>query len=240
MSVAVIIPVRLNSTRLPNKPLADIAGKPMIQHVWERGMSANIGPVVVACCDPEVEKVVQDFGGNAIMTDPDLPSGSDRVRAALYHMDKDVQTVICLQGDLPTIEPELIRKSLTPLDNPDVDIATLVSPIKDSQQIHNPNVVKVALSLNKNKQTARAIYFSRTAIPAQAHTYFYHIGLYAYRREALERFITLPPGVLEQQEKLEQLRALENGMRIDAQVVSTSPLGVDTPEDLEMARRLLD
>ena len=239
MKTAIIIPARMKSTRLPNKPLADINGKPMIQHVWERAMESHVGPVAVACSEPEVAEVVNSFGGVAIMTDPDLPSGSDRVHAALLAMELSFDAVVCLQGDLPTIDPDLIRKSVEPLHNHEVDIATLATLITDPAEVEDPNVVKIAFPVNDNVTVARALYFSRNKIPANANDYYHHIGLYAYKTEALAKFIELPQGILEQQEKLEQLRALENGMRIDVQIVDTFPLGVDTEADLQKARDFL-
>jgi len=237
----IVIPARMASTRLPGKPLADIHGAAMIVHVWRRARDADLGPVVVACAEAEIAAVVEAAGGRAVMTRPDHPSGSDRVYEALGVIDAKERhdAVINLQGDLPTIEPEAIRAALAPLDEPTVDIATLVAAIGDPREAQNPDVVKAAVSFGDGATVGRALYFSRQAVPAGDGPLYHHIGIYAYRRRALERFVALPPGVLEQRERLEQLRALEDGMRIDAALVDTVPLGVDTPADLERARRML-
>ena len=237
----VVIPSRLASMRLPDKPLADIHGVPMIVHVWRRAMEADAGPVIVACADFQIIDAVKDAGGDAIYTNPNHASGSDRVFEALHTVDplKKHDCVINFQGDLPTIDPEAVKASLLPLANGDVDIATLVSTITDEAELDDPNVVKVVLSMADGADCGRALYFSRTAVPSGEGPHFHHIGLYAFRRAALDRFVKLPRGDLEQQECLEQLRALESGMRIDAQRVDTVPLGVDTPADLDRARELL-
>ncbi|MBW8310350.1 MAG: 3-deoxy-manno-octulosonate cytidylyltransferase [Candidatus Paracaedibacteraceae bacterium] len=239
----IVIPARLASTRLPNKPLADIQGKPMIVRVMEQAQKANLGPVIVACCGPEIAAVIRQAGGIAIETDPDLPSGSDRIVAALrdYDPQEIYETVINLQGDLPTIDPQLIRASLAPLADPNIDIATLCCEIQDAAEVQNPNVVKIATSPWVNQggvAISRGVYFSRLAIPANAQTYYHHIGIYTYRRTALERFVSLPPSYLETTEKLEQLRALEAGMHIGVVLVDGMPQSVDTPEDLERVCRL--
>ncbi|TDQ85491.1 3-deoxy-manno-octulosonate cytidylyltransferase (CMP-KDO synthetase) [Dongia mobilis] len=242
----ILIPARLASTRLPNKPLAVIHGAPMIVHVWRRAMEAELGPVYVACAEPEILAAVEAAGGQAVLTDPAHPSGSDRICAALSKIDpgRRHDAIVNLQGDLPTIDPALIRRVLEPLRDAAVDIATLAVEVTDEAERHNPNVVKaVAAFRQEGGGIARALYFSRATVPANADgkvgPHYHHIGLYAYRRAALERFVSLPPGMLEQREKLEQLRALENGMRIDVARVDTLPLGVDTPADLERARLLL-
>lgn len=237
----VLVPARMASTRLPGKPLADICGVPMIVQVWRRAMEAEVGPVVVAAAEPEIVEAVEQAGGRAVLTCPDHPSGSDRVFEALGTLDPQgkCDIVVNLQGDLPTLDPALVRSALAPLADSSCDIATLVAPIGDAAERDDPNVVKVALSLGEGADVGRALYFSRSPVPWGEGPYWHHIGLYAYRRAALERFVALPPGVLEQRERLEQLRALENGMRIDAAVVTTVPLGVDTPSDLERARALL-
>ena len=237
----IVIPARMASRRLPGKPLADIHGVAMIVHVWRRARDADLGPVVVACAEAEIAAVVEAAGGRAVMTRPDHPSGSDRVYEALGVIDAKERhdAVINLQGDLPTIEPEAIRAALAPLDEPTVDIATLVAAIGDPREAQNPDVVKAAVSFGAGATVGRALYFSRQAVPAGDGPLYHHIGIYAYRRQALERFVALPPGVLERRERLEQLRALEDGMRIDAALVDTVPLGVDTPADLERARRML-
>jgi 3-deoxy-manno-octulosonate cytidylyltransferase (CMP-KDO synthetase) len=245
----ILIPARLASTRLPNKPLADIHGVPMIVHVWRRAMAAELGPVYVACAEPEILAAVEAAGGQAVLTDPAHPSGSDRIFEALAKIDpgRRHDAVVNVQGDLPTLDPVLIRRVLQPLHDPAVDIATLAVEITDEAERHNPNVVKAVAAFAPDDQAdggiARALYFSRATVPGNADgrvgPHYHHIGLYAYRRAALERFVALKPGQLEQREKLEQLRALENGMRIDVARVDTLPLGVDTPADLARARALL-
>lgn len=238
----IIIPARLAASRLPDKPLATIAGEPMIVHVWRRAVAAGIGPVLVACGDQAIADAVSEAGGMAIMTDPDLPSGSDRVHAAAAAYDPDGQfdIVVNLQGDLPAIDPALIRASLLPMTNADVDLATLVVPTDDPAERENPNVVKAVVSLAPNATVGRALYFTRAAAPSGDGPVWHHIGIYAWRRHALETFVSLPPSPLERREKLEQLRALEAGMRIDVAVVDGVPFGVDTPEDLARARALLE
>lgn len=237
----VLVPARMASTRLPGKPLAEIAGAPMIVQVWRRATEAGIGPVVVACAEEEIARAVTDAGGAAVLTRPDHPSGSDRIFEALGRFDPDGRhdVIVNLQGDLPTLDPALVRAALAPLADPGCDIATLVAPIGRECERNDPNVVKVALSLEDGSRIGRALYFSRQGIPWGDGPTWHHIGLYAYRRAALTRFVGLPPGVLERRERLEQLRALENGMRIDAAVVDTIPLGVDTEADLARARDIL-
>jgi 3-deoxy-manno-octulosonate cytidylyltransferase (CMP-KDO synthetase) len=229
------------STRLPGKPLADIAGLPMIVQVCARAAEAQVGPVVVAAAEREIAEAVERTGYRAVLTRPDLPSGSDRIEAALASVDPDRRhtIVINLQGDLPTLDPAAIGAVLEPLSDPEVDIATIAAVIREEHERTDPNVVKVAAALTPERRVARALYFSRATIPTGAGEHFHHIGIYAYRRAALERFVALPPGTLEKREKLEQLRALEAGMRIDVALVDTVPLGVDTPADLERARSML-
>lgn len=238
----VIIPARLAATRLPDKPLATIAGAPMIVHVWRRAVAANIGPVLVACGDQAIADAVRQAGGDAVMTDPDLPSGSDRVHAAAAEFDPErmYTVVVNLQGDLPAIDPALIRASLAPMTEPSVDLATLAVTTDDPAERANPNVVKAVMSLAPGARIGRALYFTRAAAPSGDGPVWHHIGIYAWRRAALDRFVALPPSPLEQREKLEQLRALEAGMRIDAAIVDGVPFGVDTPEDLARARALLE
>ncbi|MCW8836028.1 MAG: 3-deoxy-manno-octulosonate cytidylyltransferase [Rhodospirillales bacterium] len=237
----VVIPARMASTRLPGKPLADIHGEAMIVHVWRRACEADIGRVIVACAEPEIVDAVSQAGGTAVLTRPDHPSGSDRVFEAVERADPDgkCDAVINVQGDLPTIDPAVVRKVFAPLGKDAVDIATLAVAITDEGERTNPNVVKAAISLEHGATVGRALYFSRATVPYGEGPLFHHIGLYAFRRHALARFVALAPGVLEQRERLEQLRALENGMRIDVALVDTVPLGVDTPADLERARRML-
>ncbi len=237
----IVIPARLAATRLPNKPLADIHGEAMIVHVWRRAMEADIGPVLVAAAEIEVVDVVRAAGGRAVLTDPALPSGSDRVDRALAEADPDRRhdAVINVQGDLPTIDPAAVRAALAPLAEAAVDIATLAAEITRDEERTNPNVVKAVAGFAPGARVARALYFTRCTAPWGDGPLYHHIGLYAYRRAALTRFVSMPPGVLERREKLEQLRALEAGMRIDVALVDTVPLGVDTPADLDRARALL-
>ncbi len=236
----VLIPARMAATRLPGKPLLDIGGLPMIVHVLRRAEEAQIGRVAVATDTPEIASAVRAHGGEVVMTRPDHPSGSDRIYEALKQLDPHGETeiVVNLQGDFPTISPGNIRDVLPPLADPAVDIATLAAQIHTDEEATNPNVVK-AVGSPIGPRRLRALYFTRATAPAGDGPRYHHIGLYAYRRAALERFVTLPPSPLEQQEKLEQLRALEAGMRIDVMIVDTVPRGVDTPADLETARRLL-
>jgi len=238
----VVIPARMASTRLPGKPLACIAGRPMVVHVVARALEAGIGPVAVACGEAEIADAVRDAGGVAVLTDPALPSGSDRVNAALATLDPagahDV--VVNLQGDLPLIPPGYLRAVLAPLDDPATDIATLVAPILDADEAALPSVVKAACAFEPDRTVARALYFSRAAIPWGEGPLWHHVGVYAYRREALVRFVALPATPLERRESLEQLRALEAGMRIACARVDAAPFGVDTPADLERARAALD
>ena len=226
---AIFIPARMGSTRLPGKPLADIGGKPMIVRVLEQAKKANLGEVIIACAEVEIKEAVEKAGGRAILTPADLPSGTDRIYQAAQKSPCDI--IINLQGDMPLIDPELLHKVLKPLKNPEVDIATLVTPVKDAAAKANPNKVKAILAEN-----GRALYFTRAAAPHGDDAFYYHIGIYAYRAAALQKFISLPPSPLEKLEKLEQLRALEAGMVIHAAIVKAEPLGVDTPEDLEKVR----
>ncbi|MBL6932155.1 MAG: 3-deoxy-manno-octulosonate cytidylyltransferase [Rhodospirillales bacterium] len=237
----VIVPARMNSARLPGKPLADIAGVPMIVHVLRRAIEADVGPVIVACAEQEIFDAVSDAGGRAVLTRADHPSGSDRAYEALTRIDPDGRhdAIVNVQGDLPTIEALAVRAALKPLEQTDVDIATLVSEITIEEEKDNPNVVKAVLSMCDGASIGRALYFSRQRVPSGDGPLYHHIGLYAFRRESLRRFVGLDPAPVEQRERLEQLRALEAGMRIDAALVDTVPLGVDTPADLERARQML-
>lgn len=240
LSPLVLIPARLASTRLPGKPLADIHGLPMIVQVWRRAREADVGPVVVATDAAEIYAAVMDHGGRAVMTRTDHPSGSDRIFEALGRVDPGARhdTIVNLQGDLPTIDPASVRAAIAPLEEPGVAIASLAAEIVREEEKTNPNVVKVVGS-PIGPTRLRALYFTRTTAPWGDGPLYHHIGLYAYRREALARFVALAPSPLEKRERLEQLRALEDGLRIDVEVVATVPLGVDTPEDLERARELL-
>lgn len=239
-STLVLIPARMAATRLPGKPLLDIAGVPMIVHVLRRALEADIGRVAVATDTWEIAEAVTAAGGEAVMTRSDHPSGSDRVFEALTTLDPDarIATIINLQGDFPTIAPDNIRAVIAPLANSDVAIATLAAEIHTDEEATNPNVVKV-IGSQIVPDRLRALYFTRATAPWGDGPRYHHIGLYAYRRVALERFVVLPPSPLEAREKLEQLRAIEAGMRIDVTIVDTVPRGVDTPDDLETARRAL-
>jgi 3-deoxy-manno-octulosonate cytidylyltransferase (CMP-KDO synthetase) len=236
----VLIPARMAATRLPNKPMADIAGEPMIVHVWRRAVEAGIGPVVVATDAVEIVEAIERVGGLATLTRADHPSGSDRLAEALDIIDPqgNHDVVVNVQGDLPTINPAIIGAAITPLADRAVDIATLCALITRDEERHDPNVVKL-VGHHVGPNRLRALYFTRAQAPWGEGPLFHHIGLYAYRRRALTRFMAMPPGELETREKLEQLRALEAGMRIDATIVDDLPLGVDTPADLERARAVL-
>jgi 3-deoxy-manno-octulosonate cytidylyltransferase (CMP-KDO synthetase) len=238
--ILVLIPARMAATRLPGKPLLDIAGLPMIVHVLRRAEAAGIGRVAVATDTSEIAAAVTAHGGKAVMTRADHPSGSDRVFEALGLLDAggEAEIIVNLQGDFPTIHPDNIRSVLAPLDDPAVDIATLAAEIHTEEEANNPNVVK-AVGSPVSAGRLRALYFTRASAPYGDGPRYHHIGLYAYRRAALQRFVSLPPSPLELQEKLEQLRALEAGMRIDIGIVDTVPRGVDTPADLETARQIL-
>jgi 3-deoxy-manno-octulosonate cytidylyltransferase (CMP-KDO synthetase) len=236
----VVIPARLGSTRLPGKPLADIHGEPMIVHVWRRAMEADVGPALVATDSAEIIGAIEAAGGRAVLTRADHASGSDRIFEAISSFDPQRRhdVVVNLQGDLPTIEPAAVRASLGPLEEAAVDITTLATPIRREAERDDPNVVK-AVGTEIGAGRLRALYFTRARAPWGDGELLHHIGLYAYRRAALARFVALPPSPLEKRERLEQLRALEAGMRIDIALVDTLPLGVDTPEDLLRAREQL-
>jgi len=240
MNPIVLIPARMSATRLPGKPLADIGGEPMIVHVWRRAMEADIGAVVVATDSAEVAEAVTRAGGRVQMTRGDHPSGSDRIHEAVSVLDPTGlhDAVVNVQGDLPTIAPATIRAALVPLMDPQVDIATLVAEIHRAEERTAPSVVKMVGSEHAPGRF-RCLYFTRATAPSGEGKLWHHIGLYAWRRAALARFVALPPSGLELREKLEQLRALEAGMRIDAIAVDDVPLGVDTPEDLIRAREML-
>lgn len=238
--ILVLIPARMASTRLPGKPLLDIAGLPMIVHVLRRAEAAGIGRVAVATDTAEIAAAVRAHGGEAVMTRADHPSGSDRIYEALGKLDGEgrAEIIVNLQGDFPTIKRDNIRDVLVPLADPAVDIATLAAEIHTEEEALNPNVIK-AVGSPIGPRRLCALYFTRATAPYGDGPRYHHIGLYAYRRAALERFVRLPPSPLELQEKLEQLRALEAGMRIDITIVDTVPRGVDTPADLETARQIL-
>ena len=237
----VVIPARMASTRLPGKPLADIHGLPMIVHCWKRAVEADIGQVLVAAAEVEIADAVRSRGGDAIVTNPALPSGSDRIAEALALRDpqRRFDYVVNLQGDLPTIDTLSIRRCLAGLLNEAADISTIAALIDDAEDVANPNIVKAISPLGEEREVAFARDFVRNAGPEHQPPFWHHIGLYAYRRPVLERFGALPVSAREAERKLEQMRALDNGMRIVVVRVDTVPLGVDTPEDLETARRML-
>jgi len=237
----IIIPARMASTRLPRKPLADIHGLPMIAHVWRRAMESGVGAVVVACDGDEIADAVRKAGGQAVLTKPDHPSGSDRIWEALNALPDNGQydAVINVQGDEPTLDPALIRTAYELLKKPAVDIATLAAEIHDEVKKTASQVVKPVVDIRAGDRNGRALYFSRQPVPWGDGPVYHHVGLYAYRREALARFVAAPPSPLELREKLEQLRALSLGMHIEVGIIDAAPQGVDTPEDLERARALL-
>ena len=238
--VLILIPARMASTRLPGKPLLDIAGEPMIVHVMRRVQAARVGEVVVATDSEVIAACVEKAGGRAVMTRADHASGSDRIFEALEVIDPQRRSsiIVNVQADLPTLAAADVAAAIAPLADAAVDIATLAVEITRAQERGDPNVVKlVGTPVGKNR--LRALYFTRASAPAGEGPLYHHIGLYAFRRAALARFVALPPSPLEQREKLEQLRALEAGMRIDATIVESMPLGVDTPADLERARKIL-
>jgi 3-deoxy-manno-octulosonate cytidylyltransferase (CMP-KDO synthetase) len=237
-----MIPARLAAMRLPGKPLADIGGTPMIVHVWRRAIAAAIGPVVVACGDRAIADAIKRAGGEALMTDPDRPTGSDRIHEAIMRLDPDRRhdAVINVQGDLPLLDPAALRIAVSGLTDPETDVATLAALIEDEAALADTSVNKVVAGFADPTRPARALYFSKAVVPWGPGPHYEHIGLYAYRRAALERFVALPRGVLEQRERLEQLRALEAGMRISVSLIDPARLGVqvDTPADLARARQL--
>jgi 3-deoxy-manno-octulosonate cytidylyltransferase (CMP-KDO synthetase) len=233
-----VVPARMASTRLPGKPLADICGEPMIVHVWKRACEAAIGPVLVAAAEPEIVGPVERAGGRAVLTDPDLPSGSDRIAAALAMIDpqRTYTYVVNLQGDLPLMDPASIRKCLAPLCDETVDIATLAAAIDDPHEVTSPDVVKVIADLSGAEKYTMAKDFVRIPPPGARPPFWHHIGIYAYQRSALERFVALPVSQRERDRRLEQMRAMDNAMTIAVSRVDTIPFGVDTPADLERAR----
>lgn len=238
-----LIPARLAASRLPNKPLAEIAGVPMIVQVWRRAVASGAGPVVVASADREIAEAVERAGGRAVMTDPALPTGSDRIHAAILALDpgRTHEAVVNVQGDMPMLDPAVIRVALQTLGETDADIATLAAEIADPSTLADTSVNKVAAGFINPTRSARALYFSKAAVPWGDGPHYEHVGLYAYRRAALDRFVTLPRGVLEERERLEQLRALEAGMRIWVSLIDKAQIGVqvDTPADLARVRKLM-
>lgn len=241
MNPIVMIPARLASARLPNKPLADIAGVSMIARVWRQAVIADVGPVLVAAGEQVIVDDVTAAGGDAILTDPDLPSGSDRIHQALQRVDPDGHhdVVINLQGDLPDLPPAMVRAALATLNNPAVDIGTLAAPIRREEERSDPSVTKAVIELKSGASVGRALYFTRAQAPSGDGDLYHHIGIYVFRRAALTAFVEHEQGALEQRERLEQLRALAMGMRIDVAIVDDVPLSVDTQEDLDRARTKL-
>ena len=241
MSCLIVIPARLQATRLPGKPLADIGGEPMIVHVWRRAVEANCGRVVVATDAEPIRDAVTQAGGEAVMTRPDHASGSDRVFEAVTRQDPEgtLETIVNLQGDLPKLDSALVRACVQALAGGEADIGTIAAEIVREEERSDPNVVKV-IGSPLGGRLLRALYFTRATAPYGEGPLYHHIGIYAYTRAALARFVSLPPSPLELREKLEQLRALEAGMRIHVGLVDTVPLGVDTPPDLERAREILN
>jgi 3-deoxy-manno-octulosonate cytidylyltransferase (CMP-KDO synthetase) len=239
MNPILLIPARMASTRLPGKPLADIAGRPMIVRVWEQAMASGLGPVAVAAAEPEIVAVIEAAGGRAVLTDPGLPSGSDRIFAALKLLDPDGRhdVVVNLQGDLPALAQGVIQAVVGAL--PGSDIATLAAEITDPAERDNPSVVKAVVAWEADGKKGRALYFTRATAPMGEGPLFHHLGIYAFTRDALARFVALPPSPLERREKLEQLRALEAHMSIAVARVDSVPLSVDTPADLERVNKLL-
>lgn len=240
-NVLIVIPARMQASRLPGKPLAEIAGEPMIVHVWRRALEARVGRVIVATDSEEIRCAIQAVGGEAVLTRADHQSGSDRIHEAVNTIDphRSADFIVNLQGDLPTLDPKLVTACLSPLQTGSADIATIAAEITDEAERTNPNVVKVVGTPTQAPRQLRALYFTRATAPAGDGPLYHHIGIYAFRRSAIEAFVGLSHGVLERREKLEQLRALEAGLRIDVAIVDTVPLGVDTPADLERARHLL-
>ncbi len=239
--ILTIIPVRLASTRLPNKPLADICGKTMIHRVYEQAKKANLGEVLIACDGEEIALEAKKIGANFVITDPNLPSGTDRIYAAYKNLGQDFDVIVNLQGDLPNIDPKVISAAANAALENECDIATVASKITNESEITNPNVVKIAIAF-KEKNLGKALYFSRCPIPyskTNEADFYHHIGIYAYKKTALEKFVNLEPSTLEKRESLEQLRALENDMKIFVQIVDAHPLSVDTKEDLEIVTKLI-
>ena len=243
-SPVIVIPARMAASRLPGKPLADIAGKPMIRHVWERAMAADIAPVWVATDDQIIANAVRDAGGNAVITRADHPSGSDRTFEAVQLIDPDraFDVILNLQGDLPELDPQLPATLLAAVENSGAELSTLVTRA-DEAEAARPQIVKAVIAWDEPTATGprfgRALYFSRAAVPTGQAPKYHHIGVYGWRRDALARFVSLPPSPLETTEKLEQLRALEAGMKIAVAEIEEAPAGVDTEEDLAATRRRL-
>lgn len=240
-NTAIIIPARLASTRLPNKPLLPINGKPMILHVWEQAVAAEIGKVIVATDSDQIKQVISEAGGNCELTRSNHQSGTDRIYEALenFDQDKNINFIINLQGDLPQINRECLSSVVNLLSDEAAEVSTLVCEMTDHDEINSKSIVKAIADINPNTKIGRAINFTRTPEASINGNYLHHIGLYAYTRSALEKFVHLAPSTREIDQKLEQLRALDNQMRIDIQLIDFLPLGVDTPEDLEKMQKLI-
>ena len=240
-NTAIIIPARLASTRLPNKPLLPINGKPMILHVWEQAVAAEIGKVIVATDSDQIKEVISEAGGNCELTRSNHQSGTDRIYEALenFDQDKNINFIVNLQGDLPQINRECLSSVVNLLSDEAAEVGTLVCEMTDHDEINSKSIVKAIADINPNTKIGRAINFTRTPEPSINGNYLHHIGLYAYTRTALEKFVHLSPSTREIDQKLEQLRALDNQMRIDIQLIDFLPLGVDTPEDLEKMQKLI-
>ena len=240
-NTAIIIPARLAATRLPNKPLITISGKPMIHHVWERANQSNLGKVVVATDSKEIQKVIKNIGGTACLTSIDHQSGSDRIYEALEKCDSEneIEYIINLQGDLPSIEASALSAVLKLLENKEVNVGTLVVKIKEESDLHKSQIVKALCEFKENKKSTKAIDFQRLPKDASTNYFYHHIGIYSYTRESLSRFVNLDQTKRERDEKLEQLRALEDNMHIEAGLIDFFPLGVDTPEDLEAIKDIM-
>ena len=240
-NTAIIIPARLASTRLPNKPLLPINGKPMILHVWEQAVAAEIGKVIVATDSDQIKQVISEAGGNCELTRLNHQSGTDRIYEALENFDqnKNINFIINLQGDLPQINRECLSSVVNLLSDEAAEVSTLVCEMTDHDEINSKSIVKAIADINPNTKIGRAINFTRTPEASINGNYLHHIGLYAYTRSALEKFVHLAPSTREIDQKLEQLRALDNQMRIDIQLIDFLPLGVDTPEDLEKMQKLI-
>lgn len=238
MTPIVLIPARMAATRLPGKPLADIGGLPMIVRVLRQAQAANVGPVAVAAGDPEIVAAVEQAGGRAVLTDPDLPSGSDRIVAALAVLDPDRRhdVVVNLQGDIPFLAPGVVTAVTDLLAlRSECDIATVMVAEADRAERTNPDIPKVVAAMAPDGRSARALYFTRSELYGDAPVWLHH-GIYGFRRAALEAFTAAPPSALETRERLEQLRALELGLSIWAAVIDEAPISVDNPADLERAR----
>ena len=240
-NTAIIIPARLASTRLPNKPLLPINGKPMIMHVWEQAVAAEIGEVIVATDSDQIKQVISEAGGNCELTRSNHQSGTDRIYEALENFDqnKNINFIINLQGDLPQINRECLSSVVNLLSDEAAEVSTLACEMTDHDEINSKSIVKAIADINPNTKIGRAINFTRTPEASINGNYLHHIGLYAYTRSALEKFVHLAPSTREIDQKLEQLRALDNQMRIDIQLIDFLPLGVDTPEDLEKMQKLI-